>query len=307
MRGHCVSENTRSLSATPPRIAAVGEVLWDVFPDGPRFGGAPANVACHAAALGAPVAIVSCVGQDALGDQAAAFLQRHAVDTSHLQRSRHYATGTVQVQVDAAGKPTFTIAAPAAWDDIGWNTSLADLASTLQAVCYGSLGQRSDVSRRTIQQFVAATSDSCLRVLDINLRPPFIDDAVLRQSLQLANVLKLNDEELPRVAALTGTRGSEQQQLCELRQQWNLHLVALTRGARGSLLQTADATSELPGQAVTVVDTVGAGDSFAAALIAGLLRGEQLDAVHRRAAQLAAYVCTQAGAVPELPDALFKT
>lgn len=299
-----MSQTARLVADVRLRIATVGEVLWDVFHDGPRFGGAPANVACHAAALGLQAAVVSCVGQDSLGDGAVSFLQRHAVDTSHVQRTSELPTGTVQVQLDAAGRPTFEIAAPVAWDRLAWTASLAQFAATQQAVCFGTLAQRSDVSRQTIQQFVAATPDSCLRVLDINLRPPFVDDTVLRQSLQLANVLKLNDEELPHVAALTGASGSQEQQLSQLRQRWELRLIALTRGAGGSLLQTAELTSELPGQTIAVVDTVGAGDSFTAALMAGLLRGEPLEVVHRRAAQLAAYVCTQPGAVPELPAAL---
>jgi fructokinase len=288
----------------PLRIAAVGEVLWDVFPDGPRFGGAPANFACHTAALGAQSSIVSCVGDDALGRDATSFLQQHAVDVTHLQTSSNYPTGTVQVQLDAEGSPQFEISRQVAWDFVDWSESLASLASGLQAICFGSLGQRSELSRQTIQRLVAATPADCLRVLDINLRPPFIQESILRESLQLANVLKLNEDELRTVSALTGAGGSDLKQLSEIRQAWDLQLIAVTRGSRGSVLFTASATSEIEGQKVSVADTVGAGDSFNAAMVVGLLQGDPLDALHLRAAQIAAYVCTQAGAVPTLPSNL---
>lgn len=285
-----------------PQIAAVGEVLWDVFPDGPRFGGAPANFACHVAALGAKSAIISCVGKDELGRTAEQFLRRQGVDTTQLQISADAPTGTVQVQLDDQGRPKFEIARNVAWDFVEWTPTLATVASQLQAICFGSLGQRSPQSRETIQRCVAATGPECLRVLDINLRPPFVEESVLRQSLALANVLKLNEDELETVAQLSGAEGSDQQRLSAVREAWNLRVIALTKGGQGSVLVTEDATSELGLQEeINVVDTVGAGDSFTAALIVGLLRGLSLDAVHMRAARIAAYVCTQAGAVPALP------
>ena len=285
---------------TESQIAAVGEVLWDVFPDGPRFGGAPANFACHVAALGASSSIVSCVGDDPLGRDAAAFLQQHAVDTTHLQVSQQ-PTGTVQVALDDEGRPVFTIAEPVAWDDLTWSPSLESLTAKLQAICFGTLGQRNVVSRQTIQRCVASTPNHCLRVLDINLRPPYIDESILRRSLELANILKLNDDELAIVAELINAEGSELDRLRAVQQAWDLQLVALTRGSQGSVLMTAAEVSEQPGQKVAVVDTVGAGDSFTATMMIGLLRGDPLDNIHRQAAQVAAYVCTQAGAVPTLP------
>lgn len=288
--------------ATHLSIAAVGEVLWDVFPDGPRFGGAPANFACHAAALGVKSTIISCVGNDELGRTAEQFLRQQGVDTSQLQVSADYPTGTVQVRLDDQGRPEFEIARDVAWDFLPWTPSLETIASSLQAICFGSLGQRSPQSQETIQRCVAATGPECLRVLDINLRPPFVDESILRQSLELANVLKLNEDELETVAQLTGARGTEPQQLAAVREAWNLQLIALTKGSQGSLLLTEAATSELGVQdKIEVVDTVGAGDSFTATLVVGLLRGLSLDTVHKRAAQVAAYVCTQAGAVPALP------
>ncbi len=288
---------------TKPQIAAVGEVLWDVFPEGPRFGGAPANFACHVAAMGASSSIVSCVGDDPFGRDAATFLQQHGVDTTHLQVSPQ-PTGTVQVELDDEGRPMFTIAEPVAWDFLAWSSNLDSLTAELQAICFGTLGQRNEASRQTIQRCVAGTPNHCLRVLDINLRPPFIEESILRRSLELANILKLNDDELTTVAQLIGAKGSEIDRLRAVQQAWDLQLIALTRGSQGSVLVTTDEVSDREGQTVAVADTVGAGDSFTATMITGLLRGEPLDEIHRQAAQVAAYVCTQSGAVPTLPPEL---
>ncbi len=285
-------------------IVALGEVLWDVFPDGAKFGGAPANFACHAAAFGARAAMVSCVGDDELGAGAISALRERRVATEYVARSPDYPTGTVQVALDDAGKPTFTIAEDVAWDHLQWADSLSSLAASADAVVFGTLGQRATASRETIQRFLRATRPTALRIYDINIRPPFFSDRVILESLELANMLKLNDDELPIVASAAGLSGSDDAVMRHLAEKFELDAIALTRGADGSLLMRGDQVSEQPGVAVDVEDTVGAGDSFTATLAMGLLRGMNLDAVNQAASRVAAYVCSQAGATPDMPAEL---
>jgi fructokinase len=281
-------------------VVGLGEILWDVFPDGPRFGGAPANFACHAAQLGAQAFMVSAVGQEELGTKALKALQDKGVETSHVTRSE-FPTGIVTVQLDEAGKASYVFASNTAWDHLEWTEELKSLADQTDAVCFGSLGQRSEESRRTIQRFVEAVSpETAIRIFDINLRPPFFSDDVILESLQLANVLKLNDDELPILSAMCGVQGSETEQMQELSRRYGLKLVALTRGERGAVLIQEEEISEHPGVPTKVADTVGAGDAFTAALAMGLLNQEPLDAINQRASRIAAFVCSQPGATPEI-------
>lgn len=282
----------------PHRIAGIGEVLWDAFPEGERLGGATANVACHCAALGADALLVSCIGQDGRGHRARTFLEDHGVDVSALAVTPDHETGVVLVTVDAHGKPEYEIREGVAWDYIPWNPCLAETAHSLDAVCFGSLCQRNAASRDTIARFLAATRGDCLRVFDINLRQTYYSGEVIQDSLRRANALKLNDEELPYLAELANLQGSQEDILHGIRQQYDLRIVALTRGAEGSTMVTAEATSHRPAPRVEVVNTVGAGDAFTAAMILGLLERAPLDEINNRATQRAAYVCTQPGAVP---------
>ncbi|HEY2251612.1 MAG TPA: carbohydrate kinase [Planctomycetaceae bacterium] len=283
-------------------IVGLGELLWDLFPDGPRFGGAPANFACHAAALGADAFLVSSVGRDELGRKGLAELTAHGVQSDCVTVCDAAPTGTVDVTLDAAGKARFTFAADVAWDHLQWSDALEHLAGRCAAVCFGTLAQRSDVSRQTIRRFVQATPPPALRIFDINLRPPFYDESTIRESLALANVLKLNDEELPMVASLCGVAGTDAEIMARLAMKFDLAAVALTRGGHGALIWRQGELSDAPGQAVVVRDTVGAGDAFTADLSIGLLRHDDLDDINRRACEVAAYVCSCAGATPPLPD-----
>lgn len=286
------------------RILALGEVLWDYFPDGERFGGAPANFACHAAALGAHVAAGTRIGRDDLGRRAWAFLDEHQVDTQALQIDERYPTGAVDVQLDAHGTPKFTIRQDVAWDHLQPSETLTKLAREADAIYFGTLAQRSEESRRTIQQTLASVPADRIGLLDLNLRSPFYDAATIERSLRAANVLKLNDSELATVGELLEIPGTEFARLEALRQRYGLRLLALTRGAEGSCLMTADQLSERPRRDVPIVDTVGAGDAFAAGLVVGYLSGMPLDLVHEWAIELATFVCGQAGAVPQLPAEL---
>jgi fructokinase len=288
----------------PFAIVGLGEVLWDLFPDGPRLGGAPANFACHVAMLGGDCSVVIQVGDDELGRSALAALQLHGVDTRYVARSRHHETGTVRVELDDAGRPRFEITEDVAWDHIRWSDELDAPARRAGAVCFGTLAQRSETSRETIRRFLTSNGSSRLRILDVNLRRPFFDDRVVLDSLRLADSVKLNDEELPMVAAMAGLVGSGRDLMEGLWERFRLRFVAVTRGAGGAMILGDDGIVECPGTPVVVKDTVGAGVAFTAALVMGWLRGRRLDEICRHACRIAAFVCTQAGGAPELPDEL---
>ena len=290
-----------------PTIVGLGEILWDVFPDGPRFGGAPANFACSAAELtqgSCRVEMISAVGDDEFGPPALQALRDHGVGVDYVPIKAQQ-TGQVLVRLDDKGQATYTFAEDTAWDNLNWSTDLAALAMHTAAVCFGTLGQRSNASQDVIRRFVDATPGDCLRIFDINLRPPYWTPDVIRQSLPLSNILKLNDAELPELAALLDLSGSDEQLAAQLIDHFQLKLVVLTRGDNGSLLVDATGqTSELAGDRIPVVDTVGAGDSFTAAIAVGLLKGLDLSSLHRRAANVAAFVCSRAGATPSIPSHL---
>ena len=289
---------------TGNRIVGLGEILWDVFPDGARFGGAPANFACTAAGLAAGFARVSmagAVGRDDLGRRALAEFSSRGVDVAAVAILPE-PTGRVDVTVDAAGHASYVFASDCAWDNVPWSDSLERLAAATTAVCFGTLSSRGATSLATIRRFLAAVPSPALRILDINLRPPFWSPDVVRDSLPRANIVKCNDDELPVVAEILGLSGSPEAILRQLVSSHALRLAALTRGTKGSLLVTADGSaSDLPGTPVEVVDTVGAGDAFTAAVTLGLLAGWPLSKLHAHAERVAAYVCTQRGGTPPIP------
>ena len=286
------------------QVVGIGETLWDLFPDGAVWGGAPGNVACHAAGLGAAAGLVSRVGRDDLGDRGRATLESFGVDCRHVQRDGLHPTGTVSVSLGPDGAASYEFAADAAWDHLAWDPGLEPLAAGAAAVCFGTLGQRADVSRTTIRRFLQQAGGA-LRVFDVNLRQHFHSPEVIRESLALADALKLNDEELPTMAAACGIEAADPVAAAhDLAARHGLRLVALTRGAAGSVLVAEGRTSELPARVTKVVDTVGAGDAFTAAVIVGLLRGRPLDAIHDHASRVAAFVCGQRGATPPIPASL---
>jgi fructokinase len=283
------------------RIVALGEVLWDLFDDGARFGGATANFACHASRQGAKVSILSAVGKDELGDAAIHIIKGFGVDVSLMQRVADVKTGSVGVTVDANGKPSYEIHADAAWDHVHWCLEADAMIVPSTVVYFGTLGMRSNVSRETYRRLLLdARARGSLRILDINLRSPFYDAELIRECLQLCNVLKLSDEELPTVLDACGIDATQSTPDClkELLRSCRLELVALTRGAEGALLVTANEVVDQPGIKTTVVDTVGAGDAFTAALAVGLLSGATLCSVSENACKLASDVCRHAVALP---------
>jgi len=292
-------------SSTGFKVVGLGELLWDLFPDGKRLGGAPANFAYHVQALGGRGIVVSCVGDDELGKNIFADLGETGLDLRHIAIDRQHPTGTVSVELDENGKPDFIIHKNVAWDFIPSTPALLDLAATADAVCFGSLAQRSPVSRETIQRFLKATRRDCLRVFDVNLRQSFYSESIVRESLSLSDVLKLNDDELPVVADLLSIAGSESEVLDRLIAEFCLRAVALTRGARGSLLCTPGGKAEHPGSPPDrIADTVGAGDAFTAAMTMGMLQGKALEAIGEHANRIASHVCSRAGAMPKIPEEL---
>ncbi len=294
-------------SARYPAIVGLGEILWDVFPDGARFGGAPANYACSAAGLAgsaARVCMAGGVGDDDLGRQALLEFTSRFVGVSGVAMLG-MPTGRVDVTVDTSGHASYVFAPDCAWDNVPWSAELAHLAAETAAVSFGTLGQRGRESLATIRRFLKAVPSPALRILDINLRTPFWSPEVVCESLPLANVLKCNDDELPVVAEILRCSGTPEAILQQLVTRFQLRLAVLTRGAEGSCLITADGrVSDRAGTPVNVVDTVGAGDAFTAAVTLGLLADWPLERLHAHAERVASYVCTQRGGTPRIPGEL---
>ena len=289
-----------------PLVIGMGEALWDVLPEGRKIGGAPANFAFHAGQAGMDARVVSAVGRDALGDETLLTLQQKGLNTDAVARV-DFPTGVVQVTLSEGGIPQYDICEGVAWDNIPFTPALDELARNAQAVCWGSLAQRSEVSRNCIYRFLDAmpSEQGRLKVFDINLRQHFYSIDVIEASCQRANVLKINEEELVIVSELLrlGTPLVEQQ--CRLlMERFSLDMLVLTCGSNGSYIFTPVETSFRVTPLVQVAYTVGAGDSFTATLVADLLKGEPVGVAHEHAVQLAAYVCTQQGAMAEWPEAL---
>jgi fructokinase len=284
-------------------IVGLGEVLWDLLPGGRELGGAPANFACQARALGARAHLVSRVGQDALGEEILTRLEKLGVKTDAVSIDPSHATGTVGVELEE-GQPRYIIHEGVAWDFIEATPTARAAVETADAVCFGTLAQRSATSRAALRALVSAAPSGALRVCDINLRQHFYSREVLDDSLRLANALKLNDAELPVLATLFGLEGEVRDQLAALAKQFTLRFVVLTRGAQGSLLFDGAQWSEHRGLEVKVADTVGAGDSFTAATVLGFLSGWDLERINAVANEVAAFVCSRTGATPPLPGHL---
>jgi fructokinase len=281
-------------------VGGAGEVLWDLLPAGKQLGGAPANFVYFAGALGAKGLLVSRVGADELGKEALRRLEERGTDTEGVTPDAAHETGRATVTLDA-GVPHFTIHQPAAWDFILPTPAILARLARADAICFGTLGRRHAVSRSSIRQMVSSVPKSALRVFDVNLRKPFYSKELIDEGLDLANVLKLNEEELAIISEMYGLEGAERRRLGALRDRFEMQVVALTKGAAGSLVMTGRRVSQQPAMPTVIRDTVGAGDAFTAGLVMGLLRSDDLDALHARAARLAAYVCSRSGATPPVP------
>ncbi|WP_303208561.1 carbohydrate kinase family protein [Bacteroides oleiciplenus] len=283
-------------------VVGLGEVLWDIFPEGKKLGGAPANFAYHVAQLGLDGIVVSAIGNDELGDEIIACFEDKGLP--HMLENSSCPTGTVQVSINERGVPQYTIEKGVAWDNIQYNETLKALANRTDCVCFGSLAQRNSVSRNTIEQFLNDMPIGSYKVFDINLRQHFYTKEQIGKSFSLCNILKLNDEELDKVCNMFDIMGTSLQQCQTLLTTYGWKMLILTCGEMGSYIITSNDIAFLETPKVKVVDTVGAGDSFTAAFCTLLLKGEPVRKAHRRAVDVSAYVCTQAGAMPVLPNHL---
>ncbi len=286
-------------------IVGLGEILWDVLPDGKKVGGAPGNFAYHASQFGFDGAVVSAVGKDKLGDELLDNISDKGVG-EFIQRV-DYPTGTVQVRLDANGIPMYEIREGVAWDNIGFTPAIETLAQECQVAVFGSLAQRSSVSRETIHKFLDAMPDDehQYKVFDINLRQGFFTKELIEESMRRCNILKINDEELVAIGRIFTTQGIDLQDKCwRLLKEYDLEILILTCGVNGSYVFTEGNVSFVETPKVEVADTVGAGDSFTATFITSLLKGLSVRDAHLHAVRVSAYVCTQHGAMPTLPDYL---
>ena len=287
----------------PLIILAIGEILWDLLPTGRQLGGAPSNFAYHAAQLGADARLASDVGDDDLGREILDRLRGLGLDTSLLEIDAAHPTGTVSVGLEA-GQPSYTIHEGVAWDFLQATPALLDLARRADCLYFGTLAQRAPASREAIRAVLAAARPDSLRILDINFRQHYYDQHIVDRSLTAATLLKINEHELPLVLTLLGLAPDSAPASLFARYA-QLQLIALTRGGSGTRLSARDGqTSDHPGFAVKIADTIGAGDAFTAALAIGLLRRLPLDRINANANGLAAYVCTQRGATPGIPAEL---
>ena len=291
-------------------IVGLGEILWDCLPEGKKLGGAPANFAFHAGLLGADTIAISAIGNDELGDEILRELDEKGL--KYLLPRVEQETGTVQVTLDSEGIPSYEIKTGVAWDNIPFLPEIKQLAEKCNCVCYGSLAQRSEVSRNTIQEFLKHTPKDCLKIFDINLRQHFYTKGLIHDNLLACNVLKINDEELDIVSKMFGFPASltpnpspkgegeaygYEDKCRRLLEDYNLQLVILTCGVNGSYVFASNQKSFQETPKVEVADTVGAGDSFTGAFAASLLAGKSIKEAHELAVKVSAFICTQKGAM----------
>ena len=284
-------------------IVGLGEALWDCLPEGSKLGGAPANFAYHTHQFGFDAIAISALGNDILGDQT-----RKELDQAGLQYIMpivEQPTGTVLVTLDDEGVPTYDIKENVAWDNIPFSDEIEAVAKNARAVCFGSLAQRNSVSRDTIKRFLAATPKDCLKIFDINLRQNFYTKEIITNSLHHANILKINDEELITLGRLFGYPGLDIENKCWLLLgKYNLDMLVLTCGVNGSYVFAPNIQSFQETPKIDVADTVGAGDSFTAAFTSAILAGMCIPEAHKLAVEVSAYVCTQNGAMPKIPQVM---
>lgn len=284
-------------------VVGLGEVLWDMLPEGRKIGGAPVNFAYHAGQFGIDTMAVSAIGNDKLGEDTIA--EMNGKHLNHIFPSVPYPTGSVQVKLDEKGVPAYDIKENVAWDNIPFTNEIESVARNCRAVCFGSLAQRNAVSRSTIRKFIESTPSGCIRIFDINLRQNFYTSNVIRDSLEHCNILKINDEEIMLVSRMFNYDSSNIENVCRtIMEDFSLEMVILTCGTKGSYIFTKGGVSFMPTPKVNVADTVGAGDSFTGSFCAAILRGLPVAEAHKKAVEVSAYVCTQNGAMPEIPESM---
>ena len=287
------------------KVIAIGEIVWDCLPSGKQLGGAPLNFAFFAKELGADAYAVSAVGNDVLGDETLAVAATTGVCLDYVQRNS-LPTSRVLVTLNEVGIPQYEIVEGVAWDAIEGSDAALKLVEDADVICWGSLAQRSEKSRNSILSLLDAAPDTCVKVFDINIRQHYYTREVVEASLERANILKLNEDELPLVARMLGVAGGEKEIVASLIDMYSLKYLIYTHGADFSEVYSADGEySHVPTPKVSVADTVGAGDSFTAVFVTSLLKGDSLKDSHEKAVKVSAYVCTKNGAINPLPENIF--
>jgi fructokinase len=285
------------------KIVGLGEILWDMLPSGKQLGGAPSNFAYISTLLGNEGIVASRIGNDVLGSEAVQRLARLGVATDSIQADPVHPTGSVRVEVDQAGQPRFEIAEGVAWDFLEWTPAWQHLAAQSAAICFGSLAQRASASRAAIRQFLGAAKKDAVRIFDVNLRQAFYSKEIIEESMKLADIVKLNHEELPRIMQMFGLQHRDEiasaDQLVKLHA---LKLICVTRGCRGSLLMNHQTLDEHPGYRIQIGDAIGAGDAFTAALVYEYLQGAPIARMNETANRMGAWVASQVGAMPVPSD-----
>ncbi|MDR1960002.1 MAG: carbohydrate kinase [Planctomycetaceae bacterium] len=285
------------------KIASLGEVLWDMLPTGKKVGGAPGNFAYHCRKFGADAVMISRVGDDLSGHELLAFYRSCGLPTGLISIDPYHQTGAVDVTFSQNGCMEYCFREDVAWDHFTADEKSLALIRESDVICFGTLAGRTRKSARELQKLILAASPKTVRLFDVNLRAPHYEKATILELLGLTGILKLNDEELPVLCRMPGcTETDGEIQAAWLREKYQLPLLILTCGKKGSLLVTKHEASRYQSVPVTVADTVGAGDAFTAAALTGFLRGEPLDRIHRSASKLAAFVCTQQGAMPDYDE-----
>jgi fructokinase len=292
---------------TKKKVVGLGEVLWDILPERTCLGGAPANFAYITTLMGDQGIVASRVGEDARGVETLHRMEELGLDIRHVQTDHEHPTGVVNVKIDVQGFAQYDIVQPVAWDFLEWTPAWQHLAENADAVCFGSLAQRSETAHSTIRHFLAAMSQDAVKVFDVNLRQSYYSAEIISESMSLADIVKVNDEELPKIMGLFNLPHKDELSSSQrLAHDYDLKLVCVTRGGRGSLLVRGEDRSEHPGFRVHVADTVGSGDAFTAGLVHEYLRGTSLESMNEVANRTGAWVASEVGAMPTPRDGVLE-
>lgn len=278
------------------KILSFGEILWDIFPDYKKPGGSPANVAYHLKALGNQTQLISKVGNDKLGHELLQFIEEKGLNHAHIQIDQSLPTGTVTVNF-SDGEPSYIIHQPAAWDEITFNTSIEKLSKQFDAICFASLSQRNKTSAKTLQKIISATKPQCLKVFDLNLRQPFYSKEIILKNIEVANLIKFNEDELHVVSDWLNVSNLPS----HLLEKDSKKIILITLGSRGSKMITSD--REYSSAAFPISDSgdfVGVGDAFLACVTHLLLKEDDPETILPKANKYAAFVASQRGGMPDI-------
>ena len=278
------------------QILCFGEILWDNLPSGAVAGGAPMNVALHLHQFGIEALVASSVGDDVSGEKLIDFLKDAGMDVRLVQKHSSLPTSQVLVKLDENNNATYEICEPVAWDDIKLEDELAKEASKSKAIVFGSLSLRNPETKETLLKLL---ENKMIKIMDVNLRAPFIDEGTIRLLLSKSNIVKLNDDELIIITDWFGYAGTQQERMQQLYEALKLDVLITTRGSKGACLIAQGENCEHQGFKVKTVDTVGSGDAFLAGFLAAMFEGKKMQRAITEACAIGAYVATQAGATPK--------